>query len=782
MEQLVSETNVVALLRAAAQELLPVVIELGPERARFSSFVTAVDEHEGAYALLDPVADDLPSVFDQPFRIASTAGPGWFIVAHEIERVGPRSARVELTRARVFGLANSASEIAVPATDLLVMVVPGGLHGSSAYVFPVQRIGPEFCEIRSSVALEPGRSLDRVEIIGDRRLLRRASAQVLETVPWYLPDGSRNFSCKLSLNDEDPDKRNQSHDLVIDAAEVRRLLEFAGIMHADGWFEAPGWGRGPLRFLEIGKDSARLELLSSPQSGSAVGSVRIGVKLFAISYEFDVRALSFEQGQMVTSLPLILKRRRRHRRDHRVPVEPPHEVNVTFRNPITGISQTQRVNEISFFGLSFESDDANTSFWRGLPLEHAQLAWRNCSIDLGDLIVEQIASGPIADRAHCSASITNAGIADDLDMISLITTLAHPSVRTHDGSDFSALHQTYLKAGLFGPHMDRNLEPIMEQTKRVWHTLHCDAGDVARTFVHGPKEAPDAAVTVLRAWEHAWVAQHLVDISPELTGASGRIQNAYLDYLVPRPDGRYLLFFVKTENRIMNAYVRRFIESMGTPEAVTRTTVELWLSSTKSQRRAAGRSDIEVRACCAEDELVLGRATDRCYGAASAAALSMRPGQLWIPDTRRRFERAALERSRDCAVVTRGGEPAFGLVEERLTPGVNLTWMLNATWIVPIHEGLDSDGHCLDAALQSVVDKPSQSPTGERFLNLPEGMDERRLHAWGFVKEASLYLYVFTRAGLHRYFHYTASRYGELDVLAARRERRRAKQSGRDHE
>jgi hypothetical protein len=65
-------------------------------------------------------------------------------------------------------------------------------------------------------------------------------------------------------------------------------------------------------------------------------------------------------------------------------------------------------------------------------------------------------------------------------------------------------------------------------------------------------------------------------------------------------------------------------------------------------------------------------------------------------------------------------------------------------------------------------------------LNLPEGMDPQRLQAWGFVKEASLYLYVFTRAGLHRYFHYTASRYGELDVLATRRERRRAKQSGRD--
>jgi hypothetical protein len=551
-------------------------------------------------------------------------------------------------------------------------------------------------------------------------------------------------------------------------------------MHADGWFEAPGWGRGPLRFLEIDKDSARLELLSYPGSSCELASVRIGVKLFAISYEFDTRALSCEHGQMITALPLILKRRRRHRRDHRVPVEPPHVVNVTFRNPITGDQQNRPVNEVSFFGLSFEAGLDNTSLWRGLPLEDAKLVWSTSSIDLGDLVVEQVASASDAGPIHCSASITNARIADDLDMISLLTMLAHPSVRTHDGNDFAALHGTYLKAGLFGPHMDRNLEPIIEQTKAVWRRLHRDAADVVRTFVHGPESAPNAAVTVLRAWEHAWVVQHLVDTSPELTGGAGRLQNAYLDYLVPRPDGRYLVFFVKTENRVMNAYVRRFMDTMGTPEAATRTTVELWLRPAEAGRGVTGGSTIEVRPCAAEDEALVGRAAQRCYGGAAAGALSLLPGELWIPDTRKRFERAGLERARDCAVITRDGDPTYGIVEERATPGINLTWMLNASWIIPIHAELDADGACLDAALQSIVDRPAQSMLGERFLNLPAGMDHERLHAWGFAKEASLYLYVLTRAGLHRFFHYTASRYGELDALAARRERRRAKQSGRD--
>lgn len=773
-----SETDAVTLLRAAARELLPVVIEIGPERARFSSFIGAVEDDGGGYAVLEPIAEALPEVTDQPFRIVSAAGPGWFVVAHSIERQGPQRVRVELTRARAFDMDRSTASVAVAATELLVLVIPGGLHGSSAYVFPVQRIGADVCEIRSSVALEPGRDLDCVEIVGDRRLLRRASAQVLETVPCYLPDGSRSFSCRLSLNEEGSGDAQRAHDLVTDPAEVRRLLGLAGMMQCEGWYEAPGRGRGLLRFVKVGKTDARLELAVPPPAdgGLGQGSIRIGVELFAVSYELDVRILECRGAQVVTSLPLILRRRRRHRREQRVQVSPPHQVELIFRNPITGAVQRYPVKDVSFFGVSFDCPIAGAMLWQGLPLEQAQLTWRDRLVHLGDLTVDQYGFDQTSNRARCIASITQSRIADDPDMICLLATLAHPEVRTHDGRDFQALHRTYLKAGLFGPHMERNLAPMLEHTQRMWRTLHSGAADMVRTFVHGPEDAPDAAVTIMRAWEHAWMLQHFVDTSPAMTGATGKLQHAYLDHLVPRPDGRYLVFFVKTDNRIMNAYLRRFFASTGTPEAVTRSTVELWSRRPDATRGREPTGVIEVRACSADDEILLSRAAQRCFGAYGAGALSMIPGEMRLPDTARRFSAAGLLRDRTCDFVMRDGEPAYAVLEEHATPGMNLTWMLNASWIVPVHAERDADGESLDAALATIVDRPAQSPTGDRFLNLPEGFDPEQLESWGFVKEASLYLYVLTRAGLHRFFHYAASRYGELDALASRRERRRTGQ------
>lgn len=762
-----------SLLRSAAGELLPVIVDMGPDQAKFTSFISSVRGEGQAQAVLEPIAADALPTGPRPFRIVPAGGPAdWSVSASHIWRESATRACVDLTHARVFEADAIDPSVAVHATDLLVMVVPGGLN-DEAYVFPVQRVGAQVCEIRCSTPLEKGVNFSCVELVGDRRLLRRAAAQVLDVVPWYMADGAQSFSCRMSLSEEasEPDG---AYDLVTDAAEVRKLIQLAAAMRTTGWFEAPGFGRGPLQIIDVDKDSARLVVQApSTTRGTLPRTIRIGLELFAITYELDVRALDFAGGQLRTALPLILRRRRRHRRDQRVPIDRALDIKLRFRNPVTSAIETTRLHELSFFAACFEFDPASAVLWRGLPLEQGEIHWGSQVIAVGDMVIDRCAYDGNSALSLCVAALSNAGIAEDLVMIKLIATLQHPHARTHDGADFAALHQTYLDAGLFGPHMHRNLAPMIEQTKRVWRQAHGDAADVVRTFVHGPVAAPNAAVTVMRAWEYAWVAQHFVDTSPELNSGSGKLQTAYLDHVVPRPDGRYMLFFVKTDNKVMNSYLRRFFATTGTPDAVTRGIVELWSHTQLTTRESREPSGWVVRACAPDEERLVARAAQRCFGVQAASALSMLPGEFELPDTRARFAKAGLLRDRTCEVVVRDGQLAYAIIEERSTPGLNLTWMLNACWIIPIHLDLDPDGSALDCALRSAVERPAQTLTGDRFLNLPPGIDPEALQAWGFSEEASVYLYVLTRAGLHRFFHYATSRYGELDALAARRERRR---------
>ena len=774
------DAEVLNQLRAAAAELLPVFVEVGPERRRLCSFVEAVDER---HVVLSPIATHALPLPEECawLRITPAAGTQqWCVTARSFRHDDPIRTSIELAGARLEA-PESTAPLSGQATDLLALVVPGGVQGSDSYVFPISRIGAHECEIRTSTPIAPGKRLPLVEIVGDRRLLRRACADVLEIVPWVLSDGSATFSCRLGLTESDEDEPSRLHDLVTDPSDVLRILKLAAAMHARGWYEAPGRGRGALLLLAIERDHAELELVHLPSSPIEHGSLRIGLELFAAQYELDVRPIATRDRVLHTSLPLILRRRLQGRRDQRVPVVAPHRVEVEFRHPVTGVLELHEVTEVSFFGLTFACNSTADVLWPGLPLEIADLIFAGQRIALGDLVVEDVKHEGLAHGMFCAVTIPSSAIADDPAMIGMLAILAHPRVHAHEGGDFAGLHETYVRAGLFGPHMHRNLAPMLEQTRHVWQLLHSRATDVVRTFVHGPASAPDAAVTVMRAWEHAFVLQHFVDTSPELNGATGQLQAAYLDHVLPRPDGRYLVFFVKTDNHVMNAYLRRFFASTGTPDAVSRTTIELWIRPPDVEKPAllmASDVTLQVRPCEPGDETLLARAAQRTLGSYAASALSMTPDELYIPDTERRFASAGLERSRRCQVTLRDGVRAYAALEERSTPGVNLTWMLNAFWLLPLHASADRDGAALDATLASIVEAPAQANTGERFLNVPPGIDHARLEAWGFAREAALYLYVVTRAGLHRLFHYTAMRCGEVEALTVRRERRKALRSG----
>lgn len=777
-----TDVDVVATMEHAAEVLLPVEVDLG--HSSFEAQLFAIERDGAPRAILHPIAAQaLPLRHDALLTLRSaSASQAWAMRCTDIAALGPAHAAISLAGMRAC--APDTQDGAVRASDLLVLVVPGGMNDGIDYVFPITRVGADTCEVRCSSGFAPGTVLPLIEIIGDRRLLRTASAEVTRATPWYGSDGTRAFVCTLALGALEPAPEpahaaeDAGHDLVTDGAEVKRLLRIAAMREAEVVIESPGHPLARARFAGLAHDHAVLELdaVAGAALASARRTIRIAFELFAVPHELDARPIDHGGTRLRISLPLILRRRRRHRREARSEVPREYGVALRYRHPVTGCTAEHAVTGLSFYGVSFQLEAHGNVLWPGMPLEQAQLVWGERLVHLGDLVVDETAPAETAPAERglvCRALTQDSRLVDDYELIELLAAIAHPELVVHDGSEFAALHQTYLRAGLFGPHMDRNLAPIYDETAVTWRKLHAGARDMIRTFVYGPRERPDAAVTVMRAWEAGWVLQHFVDASTERMGATSKLQFAYLDHLMPRPDGRYMIFFVKDDNTIMNAYLRRFFETTGTAEALSCTAVELWIRRDASQPVLELDPALCVEPCTPDDELAVHHAAQRAFGAHAAAATSMVPGQLALPDTRARFERAGLLRERDCALVKRFGRVAYAVLEERSSPGLNLTWMLNAAWIIPVHPELDADGQALARALQLVVHRPAQSATGERFLNLPPDLNEAELTRQGFAREARLRFYVLNRAGLHRLFHYTAVRCGELEAMVMRRDRKK---------
>jgi hypothetical protein len=502
-----------------------------------------------------------------------------------------------------------------------------------------------------------------------------------------------------------------------------------------------------------------------------VGIVRVRFALFGVSYETQIDVRGNGDRSLQTTFPLVLRRRRR-RRDRRVQISPRDPVRVVFWNPATRTEEQRSVVDVSFRGLSFRVDKGRDVLWPDLPLSRVALSWRERSVNLGDVEVRgTTATGDGGEICHTATS--NPAVADDRTMIDLIATAGHPELTVDDGDNFRELLSTYRRAKVFYGYMVGNLELVAPQAAANVKRLRTHAPELARTLNHQTEGSIDATLSVMRAWEHTWIVQHLGTTSKEGFRWSGEMQMAALDYLLPRPEGRFVFFFIDVNNRSMNAFYSRFFDLTGTPEAIERGQRELHLWTAprdESRSDRPPRGDLRMRAIRRTDQTLIAHAGERALGPMTAAALSLVPGEIDLPDTTRRYAAAGLVRARRARLVTRRREPRLCVLDERSSPGLNLAGHLNATWLIPV---VDVDCDAFHVALSAIEAEPCQIPGGDRFAFVPEGDAADVLHARGWTLQTKFYTHTLNRAGLLRFYEYIADRYGVLGARAGARRRER---------
>jgi hypothetical protein len=769
------EASTVNKVRQAVAALAPAVVELGADPVQLHSYFDRLETAGNSrFLLLSPIAaNELPRREIGPVSVhCESASGAWTLFGRSIVPIGQNTVRVDLTAARILPKRDAPAAIHRPHKHLALVtpIATRGTGGSDANVFPIVELDNDSCVVDVSTPFELGQFLPVVEIVGDRHVLRRCAASVFEIVPWCTPSGDRRFRCMLRLSENVAAQGSDLLEIVDDPTRVRRVLEFAAMSGALGWFETPSGDRGEARFIATQRDALEL-VLYPPREPASSRFIKVGFSLFACDYEAVVRVLQESQTHVRTAFPLHVRRGRSFRQEHRSS-RSPEDLRVSFRNPVTGRSSEHPVVELSLHKLAFEVGSDAELLWEGLPLDDAHLHGSDREIRLGEVRVESLVAHGRSRRVEIAIQSPQT----HKELTSLVHSMAHPEVSQHDGENFRNMLGIYKQAGLFAPHMRDNLDPVVPQAKRVWHTMHQAGSDLVQTFIHGPPDAPDGAGSVLRAWEHGWVAQHFVNVSQQFNGAAGHVLTALLDFVQRRPDGQHLVFFVKSDNRQMNSFLDRFLATSCTSEAGERRIVQFWQHRDAQQEVQTVESHCHVRTMRRAQEPLVAHAAERVFGEHGSAALSFTPGEFLIPDTTARYARVGVKRKRIASVVSAARTPPlWAVIEEVTSQGVNLTWMLNANWLFPIHGALDQDRSGLRAALKHILLKPRQSPTGDVFLNTAGDVDPSVLESAGFEKLGDIYMYSMNRTGISRMFYYTSDRYGEMD---ARTQQRQARRSG----
>ncbi len=582
------------IARSLGRSLTPVVIDLGTSQPRFGSYLEW-DERQDT-ALLVPVAGEALSLAltgvsgTIRIRSADPAQP-WMLIARGIRVASDRMAIVDLARTDAVRMPERVpGRTQARGREPLVLAVHPGAGAIEGHVFPITSLGAEHCLVDATLPLERGQTLGPVEVIGERRILRCAHARVIEVIPWVTAHGERRFRCRLAFEEaEAPAVIDQGHDLMSDADRIGRLFELASMIELAGWYDAPGWPRARMCIGEF-KDGLLTIAAAEVPPPAAIplpGEVRIGFELFAVSYEGWVRLHRRRGSRFEVALPFVMRRRRR-RREQRALVDRQRGVFLAFRSSATGERLSRPILDLSFGGVCIEADPVDL-LWRGACLEEARIVWPEGDVALGDLEVRSVVrTAGKGIRCH----LANRGVSpsDNPALINLLASSYHPEAERHDGADFQSMVTFYEKAGLLGEFMLRNLRPVLPEATVVWRKLHDRESSVACTllFRGGPAREPQAAFSGVRVWEKTWLAQHFGALGTADRRATGTLQLAYVDFVMPQRDTHYMSFFVRAENARMNTFHERFFELTGTPESVSRVTLSLWMLRGGASTAGAG--------------------------------------------------------------------------------------------------------------------------------------------------------------------------------------------------
>ncbi len=755
-------------LRAACRSLTPVIVDLGPRQPKLASYMLSVEGRgAGAFLRLGPIAaEHIPDGVAGVVVRTTDPDRSLAVAARRIRRVDPSTAEIALEGARMDWLGpRPRARTVVEARDPMMLLVSSGLEGADVHVFPIVDLAEGACAIEAGRPPHPGTRLEWVQIVRDGAVVRRGAAVVEEVIPWRASSGAPRFRCRLRFVEREASPRARTYGLVEHPPRVKNLMELAATAAVGVWARA---GDRRVACGSLAVEGATMRLRLGQPLGPAP-KLTVGFELFTIHYELDARVLEASGSDVTLALPLYLRRRTR-RRERRVEVPSGREIQVELDNRVAEHAIRRRLLDLSFGGLCFEADPAADVLWPGLRLEEARLTEGGESIALGPVEVRAVEQRD--GRVLCHCAVSDPERLDVSRLSVLASRLEHPELLVHDGRDFRAMLDLYRRSHLLYDYMARSLEPLAPAAAFNWRRLHREGHDLVRTLVHVvPERGMDAAVSAVRAWDQGWIIQHFgVADGADQFRWSGELQRAIVDHVMLRPDGRFLFFFVSSKNTSMNAFYERFFEATGTSEAIEHGTVDFWARPPGRPRSQPAPDDGTVLRNMRQNEAALvARAAERALGPRTAAALSILPGSIDLPATRRVFQRIGLERSRTARIVSRRRTPQLALLSERLSPGINLTWMLGSHWLLPIHAGSSNGGAAVDRALATIEHEPAPSPYGERFVLVPRGHWPEALERRGWELRVTARTYVMNRAGLQRYHDYVADRYGSAGARLARR-------------
>jgi hypothetical protein len=649
-----------------------------------------------------------------------------------------------------------------PPADVAFAICLIEVEGGGRQCYPILDIGVRGLRIETSVPLALGTALGDLLVLFRREVLRSGEGVVTSCSPALYSDGRLVYECGVRYRSTSPRRIETTAGDRVEIDDVSRVrailwalcdLEYevtvsgpTGLVKGRMLQQAAMIDRGRVPELRCRvSDADRLPIRS--------GAVTVECSLFGSGYRFYAR-ITERTGDVLTLSPAPKLREWHRRAEERTPLGPGSGAIVSYRHSLTGARRVHPLIDLSSGGFSFSPGAHDEELWAGLPLKEIR-------IQLGELsfrppVVAIRSVSPTRVSAEMRALPDRQA---DLLREQLIENGPDP-IQFHDGGAFDDLVAFHRSKKLLTPEMEASMTAAFDESRRSWRIAHARSAGLMRTALVPWRGGIGASLTSVRAYERTWIFQHNAVASGPVPAGAGQLHGILMRLAAHRSDGEYVAGIISSGARGMHGLVTNFF-TQSAPAHRGATRLLLYGAPAAPEPANDQRS---VRRLRGRDELLIEHVGARTLDPVCARALGLRAGELELPATRAAYKKLGLERARDAYGAFADDRCVAVLLRETASPGLCLSGLLSAAYLLPVLPDADPDGSRRRALCQlaRATRIPGDPPI--RFLFLPDGADDAPARASGFSPIGQCTFFALHRLGILEYQRYVADKYGMLQA------------------
>jgi hypothetical protein len=745
------------LLRSLSRRISPASLRVGSKEARLRTFLVGATSEAGKVRLsLGPV----PNCPVVPIRAVLDFSHGGreFWVAGLVAPSGDRGA--EMTVESGVSERPTRSTRLAPAADIAFAVCLVEVEGAGRRCFPILDIGVRGLRVETSTPLSVGTVLADLIVVLRREVLRRGEGVITSCSPVRYPDGRLVYECGVR-------HRSAGRRPVEPAVEDRLEIDDIGRVRAILWglcdLEYQVSVSGPTgvvsgRMLpQRGTDRGRVpELRCRVNDADRLpvrsGAVIVECSLFGSGYRFYARVTD-RLGDVLTLSPSPKLREWHRRGEERTPLGPKSGALVSYRHALTGARRAHPLVDLSSHGFSFPPGANDEELWAGLPLKDVRIHLGRLAFRAPDVAIRSVTPSrvsaemqPLPDREA------------DLMREQLIEHGPDP-VRFHDGAQFDELLAFHRSMSLLEPDMEANLLATLEATRRTWRMGHDRSVGLMRTAIVPWRGGIGASLSSVRAYERTWLFQHNAVATGGVPAGAGQLHGILMRLAAHRRDGEYIAAIIDANARAMHGLVTTFF-TQSAPAHCGATRLVLYAAPVA----APPPDDRSLRRLRGRDETLVENVGARQLDPVCARALGLVAGEIELPRTRAAYAKLGVERTREAFGAFAGDRCVGILLQETASPGLCLSGLMSAAFLLPTLPEADPDGSrrralCMVARSARIPGDPPK-----RFVFLPLGADDGPLRATGFEAIGGCTVFALHRMGIPEYQRFVSDKYGLLQA------------------